>query len=106
MAQYEVTDPVQIEYRPVSGGAPVIVRHGGTVDGDDLTDTAREFLLGCGAIGPVSVAKQATTSMERGTLDAIARDAGVPDPEGLPNKDAVVAAIDAVTDSEEVAPDA
>jgi hypothetical protein len=92
MAEYEVTDPNGIDYRPVSGGESVHAATGAIVNGDELTAVGREFLIRNDSIRLNELAE-----LERATrdeLNAAALDAGVPDPEGLPTKAAVLDAIE------------
>lgn len=86
---YEVTDPHGISYQPKAGGSRATKANGETVD--DLTDSAAAWLLANGAI--VLKSEAVISKMSRADLNAAAAEAGVADPDKLPNREAVAQAL-------------
>lgn len=87
-SEYEVIDPYGITYRP-TGGEPMTVQKGEIIS--DLTPSAARWLEDNGAVRLKSEAD--LTKLNREDLNEAAVAAGIADPAGLPNRDAVIQAI-------------
>ncbi len=86
--EYDVLKP--FSYKPAGGGKSVDVDPNVVDTVDDLTPAAAAWLVGQGAIELTAIAE---LPVRRDELNKAAANAGVENPERLPNREAVIAAI-------------